>query len=405
MIGMISWAQLWELVALASLLFISNQISAPLGGLMHYLVARTTHISRIGWLFRRLLQRPFYLNAITKPTAWLISSSGLLIGLALHNFFWGTLNTNIEYWILLIFATIAILEILNSILTFDAEHYYIDQIMESIDTIPFLKNDLRTIMRYADEEDFIRLARSAFVDQAIPQFFRLLISIGIAYYALASLNLIETTAVSPPTIWEAIILAFSLIDITGEIAIPFIGTVWEIIRLISAFVSFFWLVMFITLASGSVDEAATRARERARERSENRMREMVESMIAQRERQTAPAATGIPAPMIKIIEALVDPVEAVDSGNETITLYNPADQAIVVEGWKLEDSDCNRLIIESATIGAREKHFVMIPRETIYLRNNRGHITLLDQHDNIIDRVEYDRSAIDSAGVIRWFEH
>lgn len=401
----ISWLQLWELIVLAILLFTSNLFSGPLGGIFHFLIARTLLIPRIGWFFERLLKSPLYLNAITKPIAWLISSSGLLIGLAIHNLFWGGLNTNLEYVFLLLFAIVAILEILNSIITFDAEYYYIDTIMDSMKDNPFFKEMSINIMKYSDKALFVRLARSAFVDKAIPQFFRLLISIGVSYYALANLNIIDTVSDSPLTIWDAIIVAFSLIDITGEIATPLTGTTWEIIRLISAFISFFWLVMFITLASASVDEVATQAFEKTRGYSESWVREIVESVITQREEQAASASFEATTPKVVIVEALVDPIERVDSGNETITLYNPANKSILIKGWQLEDSNHNRLSIGATTIGIKEKCVISIPRETIYLRNKHGYICLRDQDGTIIDRVEYDRTQIDDHGVVKWREY
>lgn len=46
-----------------------------------------------------------------------------------------------------------------------------------------------------------------------------------------------------------------LIDITGEMTPLYDGDAWLIIRLFSSLIIFVWLVVFITLASASVDES------------------------------------------------------------------------------------------------------------------------------------------------------
>lgn len=386
----INWSQVWEIFVLTGLLYISNKFTRPLGASLHFLMSMILRIPLIGRLFSYIWQHPFYLNAIAKPLAWVISSSGILAGILIHNFFWGELNNSVEYWVVLLFAIFRLLEAINGLITLDAEYYYVDQLLKS-KLMPSMPKYLLRQIGSQKEDFFIRLARSTFVDQAVVEFFNIIITIGVLYYSLSLLNLIEIQLGKlQPSIWEAILISFSLPGITDGIDIPFTGTVWQIIRPISTFITFFWLAMFITLTSSTLDDAAKQAKEFAKELHQKWLEEVFKEIDEEND------------DYIQIIRASVNPKNDIDSGHESITLHNFGKAAVTMHGWKIEDSDNNKYSIPNATILPSHEFLISIPPKTIYLRNNGGEIKILDPNENVIHKVNYTSSEINDSGIVEW---
>lgn len=386
----ITWSQVWEILVLTGLLYISNKFTRPLGAYLHLLMTMMLRLPLIGRLFSYIWQHPFYLNAIAKPLAWIISSSGILAGILIHNFFWGQLNNSIEYWVVLLFAIFRLLEAINGLITLDAEYYYVDQLLKSTQMPSMPKYLLRQIGSQK-EEFFVRLTRATFVDQAVVEFFNIIITIGVSYYSLSLLNLIEIQSGKlQPNIWEAILISFSLPGITDGIDIPFTGIVWQIIRPISTFITFFWLAMFITLTSSTLDDAAKRAKEIAKELQQKWLEEVFKDIDEEFD------------DYIQIVRALVNPPGGIDSGHESITIYNYGKTAVTMHGWKIEDGDNNKYLIPNTTILPSHEFVISIPPETIYLRNNGGEIKILDPNENIIHKAVYTASEINDLGIVQW---
>lgn len=386
----ITWNQAWEILVLTGLLYISNKFMRPLGAFLHSLLSMILRVPLIGRLFSYIWQHPFYLNAIAKPIAWVISSSGILTGILIHDFFWGSLNNPLEYWVVLLFAIFRLLEAINSLITLDAEFYYIDQLLKST-LMPSMPKSLLRQMGYQKEDFFIRLARTTFVDQAIVEFFNIIITIGISYYSLSLLKLIELQAGKlQPSIWESLLISFSLPGITDGIDIPFTGIAWQIIRPISTFITFFWLAMFITLTSSTLDDAAKRSKEIANELNQKWLEEVFKDIEEESD------------DYVQIIRAVVNPKDSIDSGHESITLYNFGKTPVTIQGWKIEDSDNNKYSIPKATIPPSHECLISIPPKTIYLRNNGGEIKILDTNENVIHKVSYTSSEINDSGIVEW---
>jgi hypothetical protein len=245
---------LWLIV----LLYVGSW-SYPLGGLLWMFVGLLTQLPYIGRVIDWLVNKPIYLGAIIKPITWLVASSGILLGLIVFELLGNQLRLPIQYVIVALFAARSVLKMLYDLITFNNEAAYIDEIFPLI--APFLermRGDGTTDLIISNDTLLTRLARSLFVDQTLPSFFRLLISIGILYFALGHLGLLQTVNGQPPELGQSVLLAFSVLDLTGSIDIPFTGTAWELLRVANALLAFFWLVLFVSLASSTVDNAAER---------------------------------------------------------------------------------------------------------------------------------------------------
>jgi hypothetical protein len=279
--------QVIEVILLAILLFFSNRYAAPLGGLFHMLISYSLRIPRLMDVAQFILQAPIYFSSVTKLIAWAISSSGLLLGLGVHYVLWGHPNHPSEWWVILVLATIAIFEIVHKSMYFDYDYSYIDALVEEMKEQDLgvigriNQSNLNNLARYGDARTIRKLGRSVFVDQTLPQLFQLLISIGLIYYTLGALDILSLKAgSSSPNVWQSLLLSFSIIDLTGEIVSPFEGQLWNVLRMMSAFLGFFWLVLFVTLSMSSVDSASDKAFANLQAEYEARYQALREKMIA-----------------------------------------------------------------------------------------------------------------------------
>ncbi len=281
----INWEQAFEIVVLVFILNISNYWSGALGGFFHFIISATIKLPFLGRLFKFILQRPLYVIAVTKPVSWLISSSGLLIGLGIHQIFWGSPDTPIEFLVILGLAIISIFEIVSRLISFDQDYSYLDALVSALKDpsnplYGFSGSYLNDLTKYGDRKDFQKLARSLFVDQNLPQLFRLLMTIGVIYFCVGHLGLVTLTGSHVPDIWESLLLSFSVINITGQVSSPYSGQLWEFLRLIAAFLAFFWLVMFVSLSVSSVDPAAVDAHNMLLDSYKDPIKRIVEEAIA-----------------------------------------------------------------------------------------------------------------------------
>lgn len=219
----------WELIALTILLYMGDKYSPPLGAAIYMLCSLPLQSAVLGNLFRSILQSPLYLLALVKPLSWLISSSGVLLGLGIHYFFWGVPDRPLEFWLVLIVAVRAVLKIFHSIITFDIS--YFDDFFAAMRNIPlFGAKDLVQIMKEeGGDEEFLKLSRSSFVDNSLPQFFQLLISVGVIYYCLGHLKIIPSVDGIPPNLLDSIFLSLSIMKITPNAEVMFYGEAWKIL--------------------------------------------------------------------------------------------------------------------------------------------------------------------------------
>lgn len=250
----------FQTVLLVVLLYVGT-LSYPLGGLLWMFVGILTQVRYIGPVLDKLVNAPIYLGAIIKPLTWIVASSGILLGLIIFNVLGNQPHYPIQFVIIGLFALQSVLKLLHDLITFNNDASYIDEIFPLVE--PFLtryRGEKATRLILSDDTLLTRLARSLFVDQTLPTFFRLLISLGILYYVLGHLGILQTTNGNPPELWQSIVLSFSVLDFTGAVETPFVGPVWETLRVASAFLAFFWLVLFVSLASSTIDNSVERVK-------------------------------------------------------------------------------------------------------------------------------------------------
>lgn len=98
---------------------------------------------------------------------------------------------------------------------------------------------------------------------------------------------------------------------------------------------------------------------------------------------TAPAETGAPR-----IAALLPNPEGDDPGREEITLLNPGDAEIPLDGWKLRDRAGNVFTL-SGKLAAHERLTLKPPAGAIPLNNDGDELTLRDPRDQVRQTVSY----------------
>lgn len=91
---------------------------------------------------------------------------------------------------------------------------------------------------------------------------------------------------------------------------------------------------------------------------------------------------------IRIIALLPNPAGA-DAGNETITLLNPGDAAISLDGWAFRDRANNVFTIPSQSIPAGGSTVVSLTTNSMPLNNGGDRIELLDSFGVTVDSVTY----------------
>lgn len=240
-----------EPALLMALLVTGNTLSSFFAGTFPAAIAATVHIPIIGVVFKFFLYRPpLKFIGIIRLIAWAISSSGLLFGYGLYYWIWGTPKQPSEFWVLLIFSAVNLSNIFTQIAMFELAN--IRQVLAfAYQSMPWEKENLDAARKIEGARKSMVLA--CFADVHLPQFLRLLVSIGLVFFSLGHLNLVELVHDTPPTIWEALNIAISLIDITKDTNEIYKGVTWEVIRSIAAFLVFFWVVMFVSLASSTVN--------------------------------------------------------------------------------------------------------------------------------------------------------
>ncbi len=95
---------------------------------------------------------------------------------------------------------------------------------------------------------------------------------------------------------------------------------------------------------------------------------------------------------VKIVAALINPAGP-EPGNESVTLLNRTDAAIVVDGWSVADAKGRRHTL-AGTLAAGDSRRETLPENSngAQLRNKGGSITLRDAHGDTVDQVKYGKN-------------
>lgn len=240
---------IFKSICLISLLIASSYFTAPIGGLLWGTFCYTVYGTRIlGKMLRPLFNDYIKLVLVFKLVGWVISSSGVLMGLII---FKSIFHESLNKWELYITGIVAfgvVLNIATSLTQFDmltfseympetkkyAGKLFGDNVLEAMDGIKFKKT----------------LSRSLFTNLFITQLFRLFFSIAVLYYSLAHLGVLSyADGIKECSIIDCIKIAFSSIQpLATNSTNLFQGTVWSICNFFASFLIFLWAIFFLSSA-------------------------------------------------------------------------------------------------------------------------------------------------------------
>lgn len=383
-------SEIFELLILAVLLTQGDKWSGAIGGAVYHLfTVLLSAIPRFGKMYRRvIIEGPIKFTALFKIPSWAISSSGVVLGLIIHNWIWGQPNHPIEFWVILIIAFTAILKILHDVILFQLTGY--EEIVEFMKEVPILVKPLERQLPgfeklLRNQKVRLSLSRAHFVDTNITPFFRLLVSLGVCFFCLAHLQLINTTTI--PTLLEAETVAFSLlINAIDENKIPFSGQVWNIIYITSKAIVLFWLVIFLALASSTVDQVVDDA--------ENTI---LTNQIDPNDFETRYQSGSKAKSTVKIIAALLNPIGD-EIGAESVTIINTSSQYINLNGWTIMDKNGGIESIPDCILPAGSTLRLSLGNN-LRLSNRGGNISLLNPNNQVIDTVNYSENDASTEGI------
>ena len=214
------------------------------GALVYYSVARSLTIPRVGPILSFLLNKPTHLMGVVKLFTWIVSSSGLIASYWAYSYIYGEPSTLSEFWAMFIVASFSLTRIASYLVMFNLlplrEAFRISSKTFSPEQLAVVDVNLQH-----------RLAVQNFIAFYLTQFFRLLVAFGFVYFCLGKLGLV--TVIQQPSLFEAIGMAFSLVNLTADSVSSYSGAAWIVVRTMSAFLVFYWTVLFISLASSAIN--------------------------------------------------------------------------------------------------------------------------------------------------------
>lgn len=214
------------------------------GALIYASFARSLTVPWVGPILSFLLNKPTHLMGVVKLFTWIVSSSGLIVSYWAYLHIFGEPSTRSEFWAMFIVASFSLIRIASHLVMFNL--------------LPFREAFRVSSKTFSPEQLAVvdgklqhKLAVQNFIAFYLTQFFRLLVASGFVYYCLGKLNFV--IVIQQPSLFEAIGMAFSLVNLTADAANSYAGVVWVIVRAVSAFLVFYWTVLFISLAAASIN--------------------------------------------------------------------------------------------------------------------------------------------------------
>jgi len=407
------WSVL-EIVLLIVLLVLGNTYWFTMGGIITAVSSLLATSAPTKSIFGPFIAEPLNLFGLIKVISWIVAAIGPLIALGIHYRIWGGAVNNIQFTTILVITALAIVNTIDNIVNFKPGYYYVAESFATgqFKNNPYFRRALEQAERLAlqgNRNGLRSLARMQFVNMTIPILFRYLVNVGILYFCLSNLNLITTATGAKPTLFNCIVESFSFVEITQSEPI-FEGVTWFIIRSSTVFITFFWLVFYVAISSGSVDEFADEFIERVQKgHVQEAAAKVLGDMAASK--QVPPVEAGSDEARkqqikdifnekigLQIWSAMVDP-PGQDAGREYVILVNIAKRReINLKGWALADRNDNRLEIEESIVKPQSEVAIGIPADTIYLTNKGGSIALYDDTGLKIDEVFYNKSDIQPDG-------
>jgi hypothetical protein len=250
-----------------SLLFILLQLSTKfcyvLGSLIFFalsllwgqlpVVSKLTGLA--DWVIRPTL--------LFKITAWIVSSSGLLVGYGIYYMIYGFPSSRTEFFLILFMSMALVSNILHNMLLFlpdmtPSPEHSIKQ---------FYGNKIRVsgnVVELGGKEYSLMspsLSRALFVDRYAIDMISISTAFSIGIFAAGHLNLLGSVGESAPGLADSIRATLSLLNLGGVGASPFTGQIWSIAASAFTIVLFFITVLYLQLASSTVDDVEERWRQ------------------------------------------------------------------------------------------------------------------------------------------------
>lgn len=258
------FAWVLKLTVLFLFLSVTSRYSVLLGSAVFAVLAIFwTQIPLISML-TSIIDKLVRLTFLFKIIGWAIAASGPLIGYYCYRAIYGEATEPAEFMVILFVSTASILNILHSMILF-VPGYNVK------DSMAFAKslfgNRLRAGGKSVSFQVLIdkasaSMSRALFLDTYIPQLLRVFTSFALAIFAAGQLGLIEHVGTRPPTLVECLQLTFSLLDLGGSTGLkPFTGGVWNGLTAAFTLFLFFSTVLFLHLASSTVDEGLPKPRD------------------------------------------------------------------------------------------------------------------------------------------------
>ena len=120
------------------------------------------------------------------------------------------------------------------------------------------------------------------------------------------------------------------------------------------------------------------------------------------ERSYETCGAGSPASIedgsVLIVGALVNPA-GVDSGKESVTLFNASPNQVDLDGWSIEDASGRRSLLKGK-IRAGSGTRILFSGKGVILSNSGGSISLYDNCGNLMHEVNYSRREVRSGWTI-----
>lgn len=240
-----------KLLLLFALLIVFSAGANIIGGLLSLGIALMIRIPYLGKIFNFLFNDAIKLTSAFKFFGFVISSSGLLLGLYVYYLIFGMPNGYYQSWVLLVCSSAVIINFFHGVMNLETMNFRDMISMASHYSEKIYGGDIVRAV-YSDNGIKRQLIYSAIVSMYLPQLFRMLSSIGLFYYAMSQLKFITLKAniTMLPSLYDCLKYSFSLLPIVklDNSEYPFIGFTWDVFSIFFGVVILVWTVFFITTA-------------------------------------------------------------------------------------------------------------------------------------------------------------
>lgn len=238
-------------LSLLLLIIVTHRYSHVLGGAFFaFFTAILPRTPILGKLFEKLIHGPIKIGVIIKFASWMLSASGMLLGIYIYALIFGMPDNTLEFWILLLSSLGSIINILYDFVLF--------QMITFKEHFAYSKNSIKKIVGeevyeilLSDPKVQKSLSRSLFVDLYLPMFFKMLASMGVFYFSMGHLGFFELNPIvlTQPDLWECIKLSITFASfLDAENYNYFTGETWLISRIISYLLVFIYAAFFVAFA-------------------------------------------------------------------------------------------------------------------------------------------------------------